>query len=75
MPNGAQSPRALWSATVRRMQPWDIGVPSWATVCSGTPSSTGMSWKPIAALSPRVNRTNHFMVPESSIPHARSERE
>jgi hypothetical protein len=34
-----------------------------------------MSWKPIAAFSPWAKRTKYFMVPESSIPHACSERE
>ena len=44
-------------------------------VCTGVPSATGMSWKPMAALSPWANRTKYFMVPESSMPQARSERE
>ncbi len=57
------------------MQPCESGVPSWATVCTGSPSSTGMSWKPIAALSPSVKRTKYFIVPESLMPHACSERE
>ena len=48
VPSGANSHRATASASFCRMQPCDSGVPSWATVCTGLPSSTGMSWKPIA---------------------------
>ncbi len=75
VPSGANAQRARASDSFWRMQPWESGVPSWARVCTGVPPATGMSWKPMAALSPRVNRTNHFMVPESSMPQARSERE
>ena len=50
VPSGAKSQSAIASARFWRMQPWDCGVPSSATVCTGLPSSTGMSWKPIAAL-------------------------
>ena len=54
-----------------RTQPCDSGVPSWAVVCTGAPSSTGMAWKPIAPpASPWVKRTKYSIVPEPSIPAA-----
>ncbi len=46
------------------------GVPSSSRVCTGAPSSTGMSWKPMAAFSPWVKRTMYLIVPESSTPTA-----
>ena len=52
------------------MQPWDWGVPSSARVCTRFPSSTGMSWNPMAARLPWANRTMYCMVPESSMPTA-----
>ena len=41
----------------------------------GSPSLIGMSWKPIAALSPWVKRTKYCIDPESSMPTAYRERE
>ena len=76
VPMGANSHSATASLRSWRMQPCDCGVPSWAAVCTSSPSSIGMSWKPMATpLSPSVNRTKYCMVPESSIPVACSERE
>ncbi len=49
LPSGANSHSALASGVACRMQPWDCGVPSWAIVCTRSPSSTGIEWKPIAA--------------------------
>ncbi len=75
-PSCANSHIAFASAVRCRMQPWEVGVPSSSTVCTRSPSSTGMSWKPMAApVSPWVKRTKYFMVPESSMPIALSERE
>ena len=75
VPSGANRHSARASAGRWRMQPCDCGVPSWPTVCTRWSSTRGMSWKPMAARCPRANRTNHFMLPESSMPQARSERE
>jgi hypothetical protein len=75
VPTGANSHRARASAVRWRMQPCDKGMPSSAIVCTGAPSSSGIEWKPMAALGPSANRTNHRMLPESSIPQACSERE
>ena len=47
-----------------------------STVCTSSPLSIGMSWKPMAApLVPSVKRTKYSIVPESSIPHACSDLE
>ncbi len=75
VPRGAKSQRAMASVRFWRMQPWDCGVPRSSTDWTLRPSSTGMSWKPMAALSPWAKRTKYCMVPESSIPHACCERE
>ena len=75
VPSGAKAHSRLASARRCRMQPCESGVPSSATVCTGSPSSIGMSWKPMAALSPWANRTKYFIDPESSMPQACSERE
>ena len=75
VPRGAKRHRAFASAVRCRMHPCESGVPSWARVCTLAPSSTGMSWKPIAAVLPCAKRTNHLIDPESSIPQACSERE
>ncbi len=45
-----------------------------ATGRAGRPCS-GMSWKPIAARCPWANRTMKFIVPQSSMPQARSDLE
>ena len=71
--DGAKSHSAWASGRHCRMQPCDCGVPSWARVCTGVAVGTGMSWKPIAALSPWVNRTMYCIVPESSMPTASRE--
>ncbi len=76
VPSGANSHSAIASDRRWRMQPWLVGVPSWASVWASSPSLTGMSWKPMAApVSPWVNRTKYFMLPELSTPQASSERE
>ena len=49
VPIGAKRHSAIASGRRWRMQPCDCGVPSSATLCTGAPSSIGMSWKPIAA--------------------------
>ena len=49
VPSGAKSHSRLASGSCWRMQPWDCGVPSCATVCSGRPCLVGMLWKPMAA--------------------------
>ncbi len=49
VPIGANSHSAMALLRSWRMQPWDCGVPSWLTVWTGLPSSTGIVWKPIAA--------------------------
>ena len=70
LPTGAKSHSAFASGRHCRMQPCDCGVPRSALVWTRSPSLTGMSWKPIAALSPWANRTMYFIEPESSIPQA-----
>ncbi len=58
------------------MHPCDCGVPSWATLCRGTPLCVGMVWNPIAApVGPWVKRTKYCITPESSTPTAQRDRE
>ena len=75
VPTSAKSHIRIASASFWRMQPCDCGVPSWASVCSGTPFFVGMLWNPIAALGPCANRTKYCITPESSIPTAHRDRE
>ena len=77
VPSGANVPEGLGVGLLLTDAAVGLGgVPSWAPVWTGVPPSTGMSWKPMAApVSPWVNRTNHFILPESSMPQACSERE
>ena len=75
VPSGANRHSTRASERRCRMQPCESGVPSWDGRCTSFPSYTGMSWKPIAAASPWVNRTKYLIVPEPSTPHACSERE
>src|SRR5699024_10330509 len=58
VPTDANRHNATASGCACRTQPDDVRSPSFALDCSGFPDgSRGMSWNPIAALSPRANRT------------------
>ena len=58
VPMPANAHIAWASAVLWRTQPWDSGVPSWASLCSGTPSLRGISWKPMLSPSgPWAKRT------------------
>ena len=68
VPSGAKPHSAMASGIACRMHPWDCGVPSWRTGLHGLAVLGRDVVEADGGVSPWVNRTKYFMMPESSMP-------